>query len=466
MTGRRGQINAELDRGKQEPILQYAARMRTQHWRLISSLVLLVLSTAVLSTMFPVLLAPFLSDLQPLTSVDNNQSWVGVMHDAGNANASAATLRPPLREAWSVATNEALNDASAVVSVVGDRLLVSTAERMILYNASDGKELKSIRLKWSMADDGRKLSTLSLDGNFIYYVSDHTDYKTVADNVDNQGCTFCRPYYPAPSYYITALNTSTGKIVWEHQLGGSFVFVQDPNRPYLIVSDNYEVISLSGHVRAINRLTGELVWQTGEWNPLNMRAKLAVSGDSVFVYFADGELSSLDASQGQLRWKLEVENAHRLLADKDHVYLTFNHGVKAYNRNGGYDPTFSYVDKVQTDKYVESAIVDGTFYVAATTDLENIASRLVSVKYGRTNWDSSFMVVPSTMVASEEYIYMVAYSYNHSYLLAFKRSNGEPVWQSAELSSHGGIIRSRPIIANNMLYVIYDGFLHAYAGVQ
>ena len=400
----------------------------------------------------PTIPVPTMPALPATTSRD---SWVGVMHDASNRNASPDDLHPPLHEAWrdpklfsfGVEQNELITEAAG-------RLLVSTLEDTRLYDAKTGKFLMTVPLAHLIAYDDRNLTSLSRDGNFVYYITNELQDGRSDKHRD-----------------IVAYNLHEGKIAWHYQTGYNTVFVQHPIANELIVS--YEMASGTGPVVALNALTGEVIWRSRTLSSMATKPKIAADRANVYLYLDDGKLVALNGNNGIVRW-MKLAAGHKLIIDGQHIYLTQGHGVQVFRADDGSDePDFSFKDSITYDRYTETVISGGNLLVATTTNTEASRGRLISIRQKQVLWTTYMQELPRQIVASDKTLYLIAESYedgcciSHKYLIAYEQQTGKELWRSADLIQPDYDERaSRPIIADGMLYLIHGNAIHAYGGAQ
>lgn len=465
MRGRRVGAQSSEDRAKDE-----------RRWRMMPSVVLtlLVLMLAGVSTWLlfagsPLKSAPASAEaavpteavptLPPDTSGRNTPIWIGVMGEGSNGNSSASALNPPLHKAWNVRlSGDAATEQETAISVVGNRLLVSKPDRMLLYEAKTGTLLRDITPEQPVAAGTRNLTTLSPDGRYIYYATDR-----LRDNLSYSGCC---SQTNQPTFGLVAYDIEAGHNVWRYETGPNTVFVQTYYGD-LVISYTANDSTSNGALEVVNPTTGRQRWQKIYGSSMSVKAKLAISKYTVVAYLSDGKLVAHDLYSGRSLWQIYVPDGHRLMADQTNVFLTQKHGLEVFFANdGSRDEAASFVDEQSSDEYVEVANDYGSTYVAAATGLENKSNRLTRIWNGRQRWISSFQEMPRSMAVSNDHIYMVASGNGHNHLLGFRRSDGKEVWRSADLPSGEGVSISRPVVAGSMLYIVAADTIYAYAGVQ
>jgi polyvinyl alcohol dehydrogenase (cytochrome) len=112
---------------------------------------------------------------------------------------------------------------------------------------------------------------------------------------------------PSKDGHCYALNRATGELIWDtvvtdgNSIGGS---ISSPAAAYGKIYFGATVLTTTGKVVALDQRDGRIVWETPQSQPILGAA--AVAGGVVFIGGADGRLHAYDASTG-----VEIWNAQR-----------------------------------------------------------------------------------------------------------------------------------------------------------
>lgn len=160
--------------------------------------------------------------------------------------------------------------ATPAVDPDSERVITSTRDGTIhCLSPVDG------RVEWSFKTSGRPFAGAA-----------------IADGV---------AYVPAGDGVLYALRVASGEKLWEYKAGEELVTVP------VIAGDKVVVASQSETVFSVERETGKWAWQYRRDAPsgftIRGTAQPAVSGDQVFMGFADGALVVLGAADGVARWE-------------------------------------------------------------------------------------------------------------------------------------------------------------------
>lgn len=108
-------------------------------------------------------------------------------------------------------------------------------------------------------------------------------------------------YLPGGDGVLYALRVATGEKIWEYKAGEELVTTP------VIAGDRVVVASQSETVFSVERETGKWAWQYRRDAPsgftIRGTAQPVVSGDQVFMGFADGSLVVLGLGDGVARWE-------------------------------------------------------------------------------------------------------------------------------------------------------------------
>jgi len=395
----------------------------------------------------------------PITS---DPAWLGDHHDAGNTNASNQTLIPPLHEVW----HTPLQESSAPTSLGGGKLLAFSPLFAYTYDATNGSLLKKYSLHNEGYSDGTIASTISPDGNIAYFIS-------------ASGISVISGIERAQNSQLSALDLNSGRIIWQHRLNGGISFVLEPQRNMIITSssaitDTRGVAQNSYVVEALNPQTGAQVWHSqifGVFPPQH----IAVGGDTVYAvtqqYGYAGNpttLAAFDISSGATHWKKNSNSqyhyANALLANVTYVYVLGDFSPSIYSKDGT-EQSFT------SDSSAEEGVgilIGGQLIGSNGGGLARIspAGPAPSIVDPYRYENGFFYSSGQEMAASNGLLFI---AYGHSFfspggLNAYDLNSGKQVWRSLALS--GDPTGSQFIIGNGMLYMVYSGEIHAYAGAR
>lgn len=115
---------------------------------------------------------------------------------------------------------------------------------------------------------------------------------------------------------VTALEASSGKKIWEVYVGGEVL-----GQP-AVDSGTVYVVTTSREVYALNAQSGEQLWVVyvrGFEPRFTMRGNspVVLSGDSLYIGFADGQVASLSRRDGSVRWSRTLNNGAANFLDVD-----------------------------------------------------------------------------------------------------------------------------------------------------
>lgn len=105
---------------------------------------------------------------------------------------------------------------------------------------------------------------------------------------------------------------ATPKVRWTFKAAGPIVTTP------AVAGDTVYVASLSGHLYAVDRATGQEKWNFKSRMPI--ASSPAVDGDTVYFVSSTGSLAAIDATNGQPRWVYAVEYERRFEARGLHGY--------------------------------------------------------------------------------------------------------------------------------------------------
>ncbi|PZR98107.1 MAG: hypothetical protein DLM69_09070 [Candidatus Chloroheliales bacterium] len=457
-----GSVTAELWRA---PVRELMPRTGGLRWRTVVKLALL---TALLIAVFnyDYLLSYLLwSPPGPITS---DPAWLGDHHDAGNTNASNQTLIPPLHEVWHTKLQTGPNTK---ISLGGGKLLTLDQSApypfnfAYIYNASNGKLLRQYNLGnlgYTVPPYERVVAgTISDDGSYAYYVTSNNAYSSGGGQ-------------SALNAQLNALDLNTGSIIWQQPLKDSASFVLEPQHN-LILASTYITTTISGTahsnfvIEALNPRSGAQVWQSEDLGQFALE-QTAVGGDTVYAILNNGpELVALNISNGTARWKKGAgtisANLRNLLADAQHIYAISDYNLVIYSAEGAEQISGALFNRTNIPPVLVSGRVIGNIYGNLTS-----VSSTGQHPFGGDGYYNSYSHSIYATAASNGLLFLVANEGNGNLfgdgrLLALDLNSGNQVWRSPTFSGYY-YSGSQFIIGNGMLYMVYGGEVHAFAGAR
>lgn len=168
-------------------------------------------------------------------------------------------------------------------------------------------------------------------------------------------------YVGTADNHILALNRDTGEEIWDYKIGHS-VWGQPAFRDGIVY-----VASMDWSVYALDGETGALKWTT----PLNgaLASRPVLNKDMLYVSSFDGSVHALDIATGAERWSAAASNAiwgAPALSEDNRLYFGDTSGdMHAVDAQTG-DPIWN----DDTDGVIQAApiLADGILYVASQTD--------------------------------------------------------------------------------------------------
>jgi len=189
-------------------------------------------------------------------------------------------------------------------------------EVAIALDANSGKELWSVPLGEPTYDkqggDGPR-STPTVDGNSVYFLG--------------------------ANLKLSCLDTTTGKIKWQHDLvkefGGKVIQWKSAASP--VLDGNLIFVNAGGAGQAFlafNKADGKVVWKSGDDTPTHASPTPAtIFGVRQIIFFALSGLVSLEAASGKELWRhqfpFKISTASSPIVYNDVVYCSAGYGVGA-----------------------------------------------------------------------------------------------------------------------------------------
>ena len=257
---------------------------------------------------------------------------------------------------------------------------------------------------------------------------------------------------------VSALNRINGNIVW--QTNTRAPITSGPGSGDGIVVFGSE----KGRVLALNATTGCKVWETNIEG--QVLSNPAISHDVVVIKTMDGVVHGLSAKNGQSIWTYELEEPSLLLRAAS-APLIHNHAVivgfangklaklNVHNGHSIWLQTIAHPEGAFSIQRMIDIDADPILYnqqlFAATYQGEINALDLIAGTKQWTHHISSY----TGMAADQHHVYV---SDAASHVWAFASDNGEVMWQQNELNARG---ITAPALANHYIVVgDAEGYLH------
>lgn len=143
---------------------------------------------------------------------------------------------------------------------------------------------------------------------------------------------------------LVALDANTGKTLWIYDEGATQFQLLGSSSP--VVTSTQVIAGFSdGEVDAINRKTGELMWQTLIAIPtgfsdlgrmIGVFANPIIQGNTVYAVSYQGSLSAINLNDGSVRWRIPLSDyAGISLGNNNVITVTTDGDIIAYNQNSG-----------------------------------------------------------------------------------------------------------------------------------
>ncbi len=379
-----------------------------------------------------------------------DDTWLGSKHDAGNSNRSEQTLIPPLHEVWHAPAAERSD-----LSLAAGKLVACGGGSALVYAASSGKELARLPLRHGYSSD----CTISADGGYLYYI-------TSGQELNPDGSTGKEFHH-----WLTADNINTGAVAWQHEMGVSSYLLLVPEHHLIIagITIDERTSNSAVAVEALDPQSGAVVWRTGALDQDGFAA-MAVGGDVLYVAPSRQQLYTLDISSGRTLWHKSQSDAFKLMADAQRVYVSNIKGVTIYTRDGTELKTDAN-DRRDVESYI-MGLRGGKVY---TFDDSNDGRSLFKVdeqgwqRLASGGYLSHVSVDNAEMALSGELAFVRVKSENglfgYDRLVALRLDNGQQIWHSPPFSTDENLI-TQPIIGSGMIYLVYNGEVHAWASAR
>jgi outer membrane protein assembly factor BamB len=241
---------------------------------------------------------------------------------------------------------------------------------------------------------------------------------------------------------LKAFNLSSGKTMWEAELGG---IETSP----LLVGDKLYVVTLAGELYCVNKITGAAIWsyRDPDETVIAQVHSSPVSDGSVIAYCRDdGAIFAINAESGMLKWRAK--------ARKSIIATPSIRGGTLYV--GALDSVF-YAFDLSTGVVLWEQTLDGRIFASQAVGEENIyAGTAGGTIYclnrvtGKINWQyEAQAAIGAAPVISGNIVY--AGSLDKT-LYAFDCISGKLVWSWKS----EGRIKTTPLIHQGYLILLQD----------
>jgi outer membrane protein assembly factor BamB len=298
-----------------------------------------------------------------------SESWPLFRHDAANSGAIDDNAPVTYDLLWSrnILINQgAIAIASSSPAIVNDVVYIGSDDGyMYAFNGFNGDQIWSVKL-----GDSAVSSPVVVDG--IVYVRDWygNDYALNVSNGETvwtfrAGWSYSSPavingvYYARTSGNVTALNASTGALIWYSELGGN-----GDGAPMVVNDTIY--LAESGYVYALSIQDGSIKWSKDLEYLSNTDNTPTVVSDRLYISCQSNIFYALDAKTGETLWNVTVgASCHsNAVVSNGIVYLASGHnGVFALNALTG-DKVWNY--PVSPGMGSSIAVAGGNVYLAGS----------------------------------------------------------------------------------------------------
>lgn len=334
-------------------------------------------------------------------------------------------------------------------SIVGDRLFTMGARddvtKLICVNVQDGTEVWASNVGEVLGNgwgDGPR-STPTVDGQFVYALAGKGD--------------------------LVCANVADGAIVWKINLldfGGEI-----PNWGYtesVLVDGNLVICTpggAKGTMLAVDKQTGEKVWQTEELtDTAHYSSPIVVQHQGVrqYIQLTEDHVFGVDPENGKVLWQAEWPGQTAVIPTPiyhdGHVYITSGYGVgcNLFKIDGGKAEGVygEEAKKVMKNHHGGVVLIDGHIY--GHSDRTGWVCQ--NLKTGEMVWREREALGKGAVSAADGMLYCISEDEGHVVL-----ANATPEgWQEVsrftlepqtELRNPRGRIWTHPVISNGKLYL-------------
>jgi len=264
------------------------------------------------------------------------QNWSSFRGNAARAGVANAALRPPLKQAWTLQTQAAI-DGSPIIQ---NGCIYAASRDGYLY-ALDGQAHREL---WRYQAGASLRSTPTLHGDTIFLGDDDGTMHAVQSQggaarwrVPLRGKIFASVAAGAgliisatQAGRIAALNPNNGETVWEHFDGSPF-YASPALLSNLLIAANGP-----GQIKSLEIASGKLRWTFQASGPV--RATPACHNGQALIAALDGSVALLDLRTGERLWQrsLGMPISASPILTRDRAFAAGQEGlVFALSRNGG-----------------------------------------------------------------------------------------------------------------------------------
>jgi len=143
---------------------------------------------------------------------------------------------------------------------------------------------------------------------------------------------------------LTALSEQDGRQLWRYSLNTPTLLLRSGSRP-VIYKDHVITAFANGKVVAMQRMDGTVAWEQELAKPkgrsdiqrmVDLSADPILAGDMLYVVGFKGPLAAIDAQDGNIQWKANVQSVAGLEVDAKNIYVSDAAGVvQAVKRDNG-----------------------------------------------------------------------------------------------------------------------------------
>lgn len=301
--------------------------------------------------------------------------WTSFRGNRGNTGYVPQPMPTPNRLLWSLKTARPLKSSPVIAG--GTLFIGSLGKRILFVDALSGERLERRKISTAIS------SSACVGESLLYFAQDAGDETF-----------FC-------------LNLLTGHLLWRMKLG-------DINSSPQIYQEKVFIGSSSGSLRALNRFSGEEIWEFETEDAIfstpacDGSTKLTTSGKIVCFGSGDDYVYALDQENGELVWKFKADGS-------------------------------IYSSPAVKDGKVFFGSVDGHLYALRVED-------------GSLDWKFETRAdIYSSPAAAESLVYIGSNDYS---MYAVDLSTGKLRWKFET----GGAVRSSPIaVGDKLFFGSYDG---------
>lgn len=246
----------------------------------------------------------------------------------------------------------------------------------------------------SVAVAGGKIFTMGQRGNSTFVVAlDLNGKKLWSTNIGKSGDPGgypgprCTPTVDGQHLFVVGqfgdvvcLQSANGGEVWRKNLkddfGGKMMSGWGNSESPLVDGDKLIVTpgGKKGTVLALNKLTGETLWQTDDWTDNAAYTGVitaTIAGKKQYVQFTDASVAGLNPETGDVLWKAAREGRTAVIptpvVHNDHVFVTSGYGVgcdlfKVTADGAAYKVEKVYSNKNMVNHHGGVILLDGKIY--------------------------------------------------------------------------------------------------------